>query len=42
MTQMAGRDTAIDLPEAPHLTLDTEKLSAEVCLRKLLEILHSA
>ncbi|MDY3810950.1 adenylyl-sulfate kinase [Desulfovibrio porci] len=42
MTQMAGRDTTIDLPEAPHLTLDTAKLSAEVCLRKLLEILHGA
>ncbi len=42
MTQMAGRDTPIDLPEAPHLTLDTEKLSAEVCLGKLLELLHGA
>lgn len=39
LRQMAGQDTPVDLPRAPHLALDTAALSPEQCLQALLTLL---
>ncbi len=40
MRQMAGQDTPVDVPLAPHLSLDTAALSPAQCLEAILKLLR--
>lgn len=42
VAQMAGQDTAVDLPEIPHLILNTATVALDQCLDRLLQEIRSA